>query len=384
MNNSILDVFYNCLIKEAAVGSVDCYFKYNIRFDTEIREDNVRVNGEISNDDLLIPTLIIKNKDEFNYLLEKYVELALYFYDIDCFPEEVCDSRYFDNELGVSKEKMIMTLLWSNASYEDFTDPCNFLRKRIAFFELDNLEKYLNKQVVGYSKVLDSDIEVVILKNGLASETPYSLKICLLDVVSSERIYEFPKVYFGINNDKVYVYAIQNDRNRLSNFGAMKKIDRIMYKVNDGLDVKEDNYVNYGVGNLKDITPNALVSANILMGLLRANGISKVIVPSILISRWNAKMLVLEKQQKSGKKNLQAIQDDYDKYLYLQSNLTEKFLRVFRRIGYHHSSVMISSYPYELGSNLELSVLDFDDVCNNKLLDETYNLNCLNKRKNLK
>ena len=39
MYKDILDVFYNCLIKEACLGSVDCYFTYNMRFDTIIREE---------------------------------------------------------------------------------------------------------------------------------------------------------------------------------------------------------------------------------------------------------------------------------------------------------------------------------------------------------
>ena len=55
----------------------------------------------------------------------------------------------------------------------------------------------------------------------------------------------------------------------------MKKIDRLMYKVNEGLDVNDDNFLNYGVGNLKDVTPNALVGANILVGLFRKNDIFK-------------------------------------------------------------------------------------------------------------
>ena len=130
MHKDILDVFYNCLIKEASVGSVDCYFTYNMRFDTVIREDDVSLIKEEDQDNLLVPTLMIKDKKEFNSLLKEYVELALKFYDDYCFPEEVRYCNYMENELGISKEKMIMTLLWSNAVSEDFNDPCNFLRKR--------------------------------------------------------------------------------------------------------------------------------------------------------------------------------------------------------------------------------------------------------------
>lgn len=381
MNSTLLDVFYNCLIKEAALGSVDCFFKYNMRFNTRIIEDNVDIFGESDdNSDLLVPTLIIKDKVEFNRLLKKYVEAALDFYDDECFVEEVRDSNYFDNEFGISKEKVIMTLLWSNATYEDFNDPCNFLRKRISFFELGDMNKYLNKQVVGYSEVMDADIEFVILKNKLESETPYSLVVNLLDTKTGRKIYEFPRGYFGVFNDEGYVYAIQNSRDRFVDLECVKKIDRTMYKVNECLDVDVDTYSKYGVGNLKDVTPNAVVIANILIGLFKDNGIFKVVIPSILISRWNAKMIMFEKQRKIAKREISDIEHDYDKYLYLQSNLTEKFLRVFRRIGYHHSSVMVSSYPVEVGSNLELLIFDVNDVCNNKLLDETYSFSENRKR----
>jgi len=369
----ILDVFYNCLIKEACLGSVDCYFTYNMRFDTVIREDDVSLIGEEEEDNLLVPTLMIKDKENFNCLLKEYVELALKFYDDYCFPEEVRDCNYSDNELGVSKEKMIMTLLWSNATSEDFNDPCIFLRKRIAFFDLVGMEKYLEESVVSYSEVLDSYLSIKVLKNGLESETPYSLRVRLLNQTSEVEIYEFPRAYFGIYDNSGYVYAIQNSKDRLIRENFTKKFDRLMYKVNDGLDVKVDNDINYGIGNLKDITPNAVVSANILMGLFKLNNINRVIIPSILISRWNAKMLVLDKWKKKGKKTLEEINDVYDKYLYLQSNLTEKFLRTFRRIAYHHSSVMVRSYPYDFNSSLELGIIDTIDVCNNKLLEETYN-----------
>lgn len=373
MHKDILDVFYNCLIKEASVGSVDCYFTYNMRFDTVIREDDVSLIKEEDQDNLLVPTLMIKDKKEFNSLLNEYVELALKFYDDYCFPEEVRYCNYMENELGISKEKMIMTLLWSNAVSEDFNDPCNFLRKRIAFFDLGVMEKYLNESVISYSEVLNADISVRVLKNGLESETPYSLRVRLLDPVNEVDIYEFPRVYFGIYDNSGYVYAIQNSKDRLIREAYVKKFDRLMYKVNDGLDVKVDNNINYGSGNLKDITPNAVVSANVLMGLFNLNNINKIIIPSILISRWNAKMLVLDKLKKRGKKTSEEIKDAYDKYLYLQTNLTEKFLRTFRRIAYHHSSVMVRSYPYDFNSSLELGIIDEVDVCNNKLLEETYN-----------
>ena len=47
----------------------------------------------------------------------------------------------------------------------------------------------------------------------------------------------------SINN--LYVYAIQNNRYRLINEFYTKKINRLLYKVNEGFDTKEDTYENF-------------------------------------------------------------------------------------------------------------------------------------------
>ena len=60
-----------------------------------------------------------------------------------------------------------------------------------------------------------------------------------------------------------------------------------------------------------------------------------------------------------------------ERNLLIQSNLTEKFLRIFRRLDYHHDGISILNYPYEAGENMEM-YLSSDDNCNNKLIYETY------------
>lgn len=376
IKKEILDMFYNHIILEAFNGEVDCYFKYNILFNTRVPNKNIElVRDRDEYNDLMIPTLYIKDCDLFEQLLCEYVEKALIFYDNSNFCEEILKGEAD----GVSKEKVIMTLLWSNATIEDFQNPCLFLKRRINFFELGSFNKYLDSNIVGYSEVLGSDIECRIKKSKLENETPYYLQTFLVSSENNERMYEFPRIYFGISEDIANVYAIQNGKDRLINNKYIKKIERKMYKVNDGLDVKEDTLENYGVGNLKDITPSFLMVANILFGILKDEGIININVISILISRWNAKILTMDKKKiwlsKKGNSNEeieQLMEEYYQKSIALQINLTDKFLRVFRRLGYHHSSIEVEGYPMEETSNLMLKMYDFEDVCNNRLLDETF------------
>lgn len=379
MKDSLLDLFYNYVAREAATGRVDCFMKYNLIFQTKVIEDNIDITTDVQNDNLIIPTLMIHNRQEFDRLLLEYVEKSLAFYDEENYLEEVRNSKFDDNEMGISKEKMIMTLLWSNATIEDFNDPCSYLRKRIAFFELGSLEKFLTPKVISYSEILGSNIEVGILKNRLENETPYSMQFFLRQGETGDRIYEFPRIYFGIYDNAGYVYAIQNSRERLIYDQYFKKIERKLYSVNEGFDVHEDNFENYDVGNLKDITPSFLVAANIMMGLFQKCNLSKVHASSILISRWNAKLLFLDNQEKRLKfRGLTEeeislnLEDYYQQYMKIQSNLTEKFLRTFRRLGYHHSSIGIFNQPMEGSSDLILHLFPGEDICNNRLLGETY------------
>lgn len=376
----ILDIFYNHIIREANNGRIDCYFMYNIYFHTIIPEKGIElISDNVVNSDLMIPTLYISDYNKFNDLLVEYVEKALEFYDDSNFPEEIINGNGIESDKGISKEKVIMTLLWSNATINDYQDPCNFLKKRINYFELGNLEGYRNTHIIGYSEILDSDIECVINEARIESETPYYLSSFFLNPNTGERVYEFPRVYFGISDGNVDVYAIQNGKNRILNDNYAKKIERKLYKVNDGLDVNNDNYDNYGSGNLKDITPSFLVSANIFSGLLKVHNYNKLNVISILISRWNAKMIAMDmklkllvKKGNSNEEITRLIEEYYDKNIKIQANLTEKFLRVFRRLGYHHSSIGIISYPMELDSNLCMELYNCEDVCNNRLLEETF------------
>ena len=388
MKNNILKIFYEDIIPEAATGRVDCYFIYNMIFNTRVPEKKLEVISKNSNSSLMIPTLYITNVEKFEELLVQYVEKALEFYEDENFCEEVLQGFSLGNGKVVSKEKVIMTLLWSNATVEDFQNPCEYLRKRIQFFDLGDLSVFSSPQIVGYSELLDSNIECNINKSRIESETPYFLQTFLLNSNSNERIYEFPRVYFGISDDIANIFAIQNGKDRLIDSKDRKRIERKMYKVNEGLDVHEDTYDNYGLGNLKDVTPSFLVVANIASGLFKSYGIRKLNIPSILISRWNAKMLMIDFKQNFYKKKgyndeeiTRLVDDIYSKTKMLQTNLTDKFLRTFRRLGYHHSSVGIVGYPMEIDSNLSLFMYDQSDICNNSLLDETF---CINQNNNLK
>ena len=359
----MISIFYNEIIKEASTGSVDADITYNILFNTYIPEENIDIKSNIKLDNVLIPTLYIKNKRLFDELLSTYLELAMNFYD---------DKNYYvditENTFNYHKIKTILSILWSNATYEDFNDPINFLRKRIMFFK-NNLIEYDNWCDLGYSETLNSNIKVKNTKSNLRNETPYKLEI-YLDNVDGK--YELPNIYYGIENEKLYIYAIQNRKKaNIENNAFQKFIKRKLYAINEGIDIKSETFENYDIGNLKDVTPSFLLALNIALGIFANKDINKVIVPSILYIRWNDKEIMYDKKSR-------AIEDfDYigeqEKHEYIQSNLTEKLIRTFLRLNYHINNIEVENYPHELDSSLHLKVGEIQDI-NNEILSETFNL----------
>ena len=328
----ILELFYREIVPEAAVGKIKIAnnVNYAIVFNTKLLELKKVYRKEI-NEELMVPTLIIDNKREFDKLLCEYVIKALKYYD---------DRNFFNKKERI---KEILAHLLANATYDDFNKPINFLKKRIAF--LDNANNY--SENIGYSDILGCDLNLEIRKDTINNETPEEF---VIECRNKDEKYLFPRVKFGIMGDTVYIYAIQNSREEKNNLA--KQINRKLYKVGEGF-TDSNNEENY-----KDVTASFLVVLNMAINYFNSIGYNKFIIPSILIVRWNAKQIM--------NNNMNEI---------IQYNITNKLIRTCLRLGVHYNNIDVMSLPYEVDSNLHLHINNMIDMkCNNKLLEETGNM----------
>jgi hypothetical protein len=327
-----LELFYRESVPEAAVGKIKIAnnVNYAIVFNTKLLELKKVYRKEI-NEELMVPTLIIDNKRKFDKLLCEYVIKALKYYD---------DRNFFNKKERI---KEILAHLLANATYDDFNKPINFLKKRIAF--LDNANNY--SENIGYSDILGCDLNLEIRKDTINNETPEEF---VIECRNKDEKYLFPRVKFGIMDDTVYIYAIQNSREEKNNL--TKQINRKLYKVGEGF-TDSNNEENY-----KDVTASFLVVLNMAINYFNSIGYNKFIIPSILIVRWNAKQIM--------NNNMNEI---------IQYNITNKLIRTCLRLGVHDNNIDVMSLPYEVDSNLHLHINNMIDMkCNNKLLEETGNM----------
>lgn len=363
-----LDIFYKEIITEAKDGFIKSYFTYNVIFNTYLKEENKLIKGEEKSNGVITPLLIINNKALFDKLLEEYVNIALEFYkDSKYINEIVNESKSIDENIDIRKN--ILAMLWSNATFEDFERPIEFLQRRINFF---NSELDCKKVNFGNLELFNSNLEIEIIKDEIFNETPYQMHIRLINEEGLE--FNFPDVKFGISDNTLYIYAIQNKEIQKNSF--TKKVNRLLYKANEGFNEQEDLPEIYGIGNLKDISVSFLVALNICLSYFKNLGIDKVIASSILLPRWNAKRIAIDKRYKNNEK-YEVLINEQER---IQSNLTEKFLRTFLRLKIHYEGIEVLAYPFDIDSNLHLDISNMD-IANNDLLQQTNSIINNNKNK---
>lgn len=362
-------VFYDEIINEASTGRVDCFFMMNLLFSTYLKEENKTIEAKKDDDGrYLIPTLVIKNKESFNKLLTEYLTLARTKYDLTKYYEALEFSDIKNHEQVINK--LILATLWANATYDDFSDSEEFLRKQISFLKDNTFSEYNEPTIIGYSEMLGGYVEIENISEPILNETPNSLKISLVEPETNEK-YTFPLVRYGIKDGKCYIYAVQKNKKFDIDNSFKKKVNRRLFKIGENFDTKNDTYENYKEGNLKDVSASFVVASNIALGLLSSKGINDIVVPSILIERWNAKeknIIVRSGREENKEEYIETNKDEHNE---IQRNLTEKLLRTFLRIISHNNTFEVMSYPFDIDSSLHIRTSPELD-CNNSLLNETF------------
>jgi hypothetical protein len=329
---------FDGIAKEASTGKVDVFFTYRLLFETKINGKIVYSKSSYLAD-IESPVLEIKDLETFKELLKDYLERALEFYKRDT------TFSYFEDEDLVYKT--ILTELWSNASYEDFVNPNEFLKKRIGFFDDLNIHEDFYCDSLG-------EVSISSEKSSIHQETPHCL---VIRIIRDNNIYTLPIAYFGVYDNKGYVYAIQNKS------ANQEGLNELLEPLKEGLQESNTNSEN-----LRRVSKSFLLTANILLGVLARKGVDEVIVNSLLPVRYNSKQLLSQDAYAPKRVKEKYTEEKNDD---IQQNITNHFLRVFRRVDYHHTGINITSYPMELDTSMHIKINE-QDSCNNKILEETF------------
>lgn len=351
------------IIVEAANGRVNCYFNFNVLFETMIDNKKVTENT-LKYEHCIVPVLEISNFEQFISALDEYLNYAYTFYQSDTYIKDIKEE--------VNKKKALLTILWSNATYDDFANPIGYIKKRIDFFKNRPLIENNN----AFSTILGCNIEAICNKELVTNETPYNITFRLFNENNEEMF--LPTIRIGLSNNKAYIYSIQN-KNELEKNSFTSKTKRKLYLINDGFN-NETGEEYFGVGELKDTTMSFILSANLTLGILNNLDIKQVEFISFMPPRWNAheitpyyKSLLMEKHNEDKITIDEYKETEHTKNILIQNNITQKFLRTALRLNEVHSGIEINKMPLDGDFNLGIRLSEIDE-CSNELLNETYNI----------
>lgn len=382
LNDKIIDIFYSDIIPtiikgRTVVDDTSYYINYNVLI------SGIPV-GEINPD---IPTLNIKNAEEFNKYLIEYIKNETEFLQENIFIGDNYLSKDLDEQIRYS-----LMNLFIDATSNDLNNPVEYLKLRISFLENDTLNKeYKDWQTIYNLDDIDCHVEISVLPQHPSYETPYAFCSKIISNDENDK-FDLPKIRYGIKDDgekqEVYIYAIQGEKKKKVLNRFEKKINRYLFKINKGV-VKDDEYLKYekyselGIDdvypeNIVDVTPKAVLSLTIFLKVIKDMGINKVSVIDYLPLRYDSKLkgkkayldlfkgiyFKNEMDKKYNKVN-QEMEDN-------QFNITNKFIRTFNRVNYHLNNMSNITYPFEVDDKMHFIIND-EMIDNDHLINNVYN-----------
>lgn len=366
------ELFYE-LIQEAKEGKISLEDEqFPIAFNTIIYE-NQQVKEQLFSDNNLA-TLVIKNESEFFKYLEAYIQLelkanrkAISFYR---------DEKYYH-------KKLLLSYLLVNATTEDFLNPISLIKRNISFIKDETFDYLKNGLQIDVAKTFpNSRLEIKKTSQSVLMETPNKLEFSLIKEEDGKQLrYPLPEISYGITTNNTgekecYIYSILNPKSKETSEEEkhyQKKVARSLYQLNQGIIEQEskeyldykNNESTYYPENISDVSPSAVMSLVFMFSLLQRENIHIVKGIPYLPIRYHSRELAatrcedIEKQELLIQRN-QAI----------QTNITNKFIRTFRRAAYHMKEVTVTAYPYDIDEFVHLNIKSNQEKTNNPILVE--------------
>ncbi|MBE6140055.1 MAG: hypothetical protein E7172_00725 [Firmicutes bacterium] len=365
-----VDIFYNNIIKEAQFGFIDCDFIIRIIFNTLIVEDHTFLKATDEFPKTIIPTLMIKNKKEFNTTFTEYLNNALLFYD-------QAKLKFINNPA-----KYLSALAIANMTSNDFANPTAYFSRLTKFLQDQTFSPDINRKIIGYSTTYNATIEMSINKEYPNQEAPYAIQFFLTRPFNDKKNleYKFPKIRFGIADNTAYIFAIQNEiikqeeilNEYLSaNLVFQKEIKRKNYKVNEN--IKENH-------PLMNVNPSALIALTLFLRILENENINNIVVSFFYPQRWNDKEIkysLLENEflgkilTKDLKTRFELIKKENMFHAVQMENIMQKLINAVLRFNYHFPKSIVENESLKATKIIKLNTQKVY-IGNNPLLNEIY------------
>ncbi|MDR0398069.1 MAG: hypothetical protein LBH36_02705 [Candidatus Nomurabacteria bacterium] len=361
-----LKLFVKDVLSDFVSGEIDFHeHKYNVRFN---------LTGTSGEEILATPQQPIRHSSAYGEVVPtlRITDIAKMSHAIDSF---LAACSQYQNLLWVKSrmnhspeqiKKNLLTQIWFNATEADFANPEDFINRQERFVRDDKLDDYNRQHLSAPIPSLENcRLSTVRAEQSGSNESPYMLNFALN---SETATYNLPSIRYATDGDAAYIFSIQKPKNidqtdedRL----LAKKLNRRFFKLNKGvLDAESDEFKEYQrlrsddalIGdepypeNISDVTPASLISLLSTLDAMKSKGIITIKVPYFCPLRYQAHArLGLEEQER------------------IQDNVSNKFLRTFRRLAFHFDSIKMSNIDKSGYTEIDIYALD---IGNSDILNE--------------
>lgn len=230
--------------------------------------------------DINCPTLYVKDHMIFFKYLTEIINKQVILYD-----------QYNEYSSARALALKLMRRIWLRLGVDDFNNVERFLQKQLEFVQNDIFNDYKDETIIGNFYGCNVTAKSVI--NYSYDEAPLGMKFKIYDE-NNQTYHTLPHVFYGIENDTCYIYAVQNERF----VEKISKIERLLYKLNKGIENP-------------NIHPSKVYTMILFIKLLRKKGINKIKIPTlqVLSYRYHELLSIKEKNDFSKKWNKQLFED---------------------------------------------------------------------------
>lgn len=259
-----------------------------------------------------MPIVDVPNYELFREKLGDYLVKARDFYAYYSVLLADSDKEY---------ERLLFAYLFFNMDLNDLENVCDFLDKRTQM--LNGIDF---KRVQSMGKFRDCYVEGEVVRSGPGMEGPVGCLVKLRD----KELAKFHIVFYGIENDKVHIFGIQNPFHKSWRNEANKKYDRLFRKLNKGIDEEDE---------LHKVTPTALATLTFFMANMKKQGYKEFYAHDFMPIRYYSNEENLKSEDEETREELSEEHDE------IQGNITDKFIRTLYRFAHHFDNYKIETLP---------------------------------------
>lgn len=325
----------------------------------DISEDDIEILKNQNYKDT--PTIYVKDHIYFFEYLTDIINHYVKLYE-----------KYNDYRSARAFAIKFLKRIWLRLGPTDFNDIEDFLKTQLNFLTNDTFENLKDETIIDNYYGLN-----VTAKNTIGyswDEAPLKIEFKIYDNNNKE-YHSLPHIFYGIENDTCYIYAIQNDRDR----NNIPKINRLLYKLNKNIENP-------------NVHPSMFFSLNLFINILKEYGINKIKVPTLQVLSYGYHEILSENEKNNFAKKYN--KDFFNDLKYFSEDTQQYKLEEYERakMWYEHivdKQDLISKLKTENLINLVYRILETDedlklisDIDINDSLIIKINNKCLKKQQN--